>query len=842
MRTRHLFWLILLTAPMLLMCSVEGSGKPVPPLPSDFAQGATIPGWVQQLPQAGRGEVLASSVHADGRWTVLLSRPLRTRPRDMRFSFAVMDDGIAHVGKPLLRFTADPSVVPFSEVVVCRSVPNGMIVPDGVMNAAEWPATALSFIPLTDQDSLPTGAYPPTAPTVMFAASAYDDEYVYFVFQWTDPSASQSDLGPQLQWNGTSWTRRPHRANDFNENGLIDPFEAPLFTAAAEDEDRLALFFPVHDATGAFQTGAAGCATSCHQNLGLDPIGSEAVHAWLLADDRTDAWVWRASSTAPARLADDLRLGFADPALGKSGGGSGFAADAGNPPFVTQDLLNPASMFAAPPAGHAFLVEGPLQFGATTEPNFPVIPTVPTTAAPYDGLNFNGSGSPPATWTGVPPFFGNDFLPPFVQRMATDGRADVETGSTFAANKWTVEFRRRRTTRDLTGAPRSDDVQFDEDAPFKKEAFDVTSAALGLPFSVATTDRASGHGTRETLYPGPLRMSQDETLAGPVLSTDLLLHDYGAGFLPASAADFTDPRETRPAPSAGTDVNLVLKAGTNGGQTLFVLAQWDDPVPDWNRDGWSWDGFFWTRGGLEDELRFLWNATVPRDAFVSGGGCAYLCHGPAGPLGAPSAAHFSTAAINEAADVWRWMAGRGGPISVADDETADWRFFDGVDGSSANAAIHGDAGRSAFTVNFDPARTFPVFMADTDPNANAPFISLAGAPAAVPFVDVLGNLPPPPPGGGGSGVSFATQVLPIFMMHCAGCHPPFASLNLQSYSGVLAGGSSGPAVIPGNPAGSLLIRRVLGQIPPQMPLGSAPLSPQNIQLISDWIAAGAPNN
>jgi Planctomycete cytochrome C len=80
------------------------------------------------------------------------------------------------------------------------------------------------------------------------------------------------------------------------------------------------------------------------------------------------------------------------------------------------------------------------------------------------------------------------------------------------------------------------------------------------------------------------------------------------------------------------------------------------------------------------------------------------------------------------------------------------------------------------------------------------------------------------------------------VMYCMACHPPLGSLDLQTYSGILAGGASGLVVIPGNPSASLLIKRLTGEIQPQMPFGSPPLSAENIQLISDWIAAGAPNN
>ncbi len=53
------------------------------------------------------------------------------------------------------------------------------------------------------------------------------------------------------------------------------------------------------------------------------------------------------------------------------------------------------------------------------------------------------------------------------------------------------------------------------------------------------------------------------------------------------------------------------------------------------------------------------------------------------------------------------------------------------------------------------------------------------------------------------------------------------------------GGKSGPAVIPGNPEGSLLYRLVSGD-QPAMPMQGEPLRKLQIEAIKTWISAGAP--
>jgi len=62
-------------------------------------------------------------------------------------------------------------------------------------------------------------------------------------------------------------------------------------------------------------------------------------------------------------------------------------------------------------------------------------------------------------------------------------------------------------------------------------------------------------------------------------------------------------------------------------------------------------------------------------------------------------------------------------------------------------------------------------------------------------------------------------------------------LSLASYEQALRGGRNGPAIIPGNAEGSLLYRTLLGPVDgiPQMPLGQAQLSSEEIGLIRGWI-------
>jgi len=112
--------------------------------------------------------------------------------------------------------------------------------------------------------------------------------------------------------------------------------------------------------------------------------------------------------------------------------------------------------------------------------------------------------------------------------------------------------------------------------------------------------------------------------------------------------------------------------------------------------------------------------------------------------------------------------------------------------------------------------------------------------------------------GSGSAVSFSADVQPIFTASCTGigCHAgvlPAANLDLtagKSFSqlvNVNAAGCAGTEVrvTPGNSANSELAHKILGVnfcSGTQMPKGGTPLNSSEIQIITDWIDAGALDN
>ncbi len=88
---------------------------------------------------------------------------------------------------------------------------------------------------------------------------------------------------------------------------------------------------------------------------------------------------------------------------------------------------------------------------------------------------------------------------------------------------------------------------------------------------------------------------------------------------------------------------------------------------------------------------------------------------------------------------------------------------------------------------------------------------------------------------------FESSVRPVLAANCYDCHTDerMGGLRLDSRDGLLKGGRSGPAIVPGDPDKSLLIAAVRQSGALKMPKGGR-LKPAEIDALADWIRAGAP--
>src|SRR3954453_14759409 len=88
---------------------------------------------------------------------------------------------------------------------------------------------------------------------------------------------------------------------------------------------------------------------------------------------------------------------------------------------------------------------------------------------------------------------------------------------------------------------------------------------------------------------------------------------------------------------------------------------------------------------------------------------------------------------------------------------------------------------------------------------------------------------------------FESSVRPVLAENCFDCHAEekMGGLRLDSREGMLKGGRSGPAIVPGDPDKSLLITAVRQTRDTlKMPKGGK-LKPAEVEALSEWVKAGA---
>lgn len=96
-------------------------------------------------------------------------------------------------------------------------------------------------------------------------------------------------------------------------------------------------------------------------------------------------------------------------------------------------------------------------------------------------------------------------------------------------------------------------------------------------------------------------------------------------------------------------------------------------------------------------------------------------------------------------------------------------------------------------------------------------------------------------------VSFSRDVQPILNSRCIFCHGPNSivaggapnGLMLDTYDNVIFGSNFLPVLVPGEPENSTIMRMLENGT---MPAQGGPLPEDQIALIRNWIAQGAPDN
>jgi len=129
--------------------------------------------------------------------------------------------------------------------------------------------------------------------------------------------------------------------------------------------------------------------------------------------------------------------------------------------------------------------------------------------------------------------------------------------------------------------------------------------------------------------------------------------------------------------------------------------------------------------------------------------------------------------------------------------------------------------------------------------------ALAAALAAAGFsLTAYADTAPLPPASTKTGVTYDTDIKPIFDASCVKCHSgdrPKARLRMDSLAGVMKGTKEGKIVTPGDSAKSFIVKAIAHATTDQdswMPplknkAGIKPLTPDEIGLIRAWIDQGA---
>lgn len=779
---------------MMLTCSFDLGGT--------FAPGDVIPGFVLSAPGAGRDDVRADGTWSKGTWTVMFTRALvASDPLEDRdfsglpggtlysFSLAVLDN----MGGS---FDATMTSQNFGVYTLGNEASTANLKAKSVTVAPKASALDANW---GEAFTKPAGVGIPGTATgaAVTLRAAHDTDRLYLLAIWND--ATKDDLKQSWVFDGENWTRRSDKGND----GSWATIDAD---GSQWDEDRLAIWWDISVSDFA----AGGCQILCHQ----ERMGS------LTLGEKADLWHWKAARSNPMGFVDDQRLNdgtWGGVSMAGRSNDTGSGIDSAN---VTGSL--PTSMSELDPGANALYL-----FADT-------VPIAYRAAVPFVAGGFD----PNAQISG------------YVLRPPTGSRADIAAVGTWENGQWRVMF-----TRALTTSSSTEDRWFD-------------GLATGdlYHFSVAVLDNMGGafDETMWSQYAGVLTMG-DKTLQP---EANLRARQVDS----APSRDPNDPMwgpsMIKPAGSGisgtATGAAVTMRAAYDS-TNFYLLAIWVDATKDDLKESWVYDGTDWTkRSGKgadgswatidadgsqwdEDRLAIWWDISVTTGFTgpFETQGCLTLCHQH----------RMGSHTLGERADLWHWKAARTNPQGYADDQ----RLNDGTWLGHSMAGRADDTGTGMDVNNLSAG--LPVSMADDDPgNATASytrFLFSSAVPTdpnsrrAVTFVNSVPSETcvwvPITIGGAGGQVSYSLQINPLLASNCA-CHRNGAvqnGLNLDTYANLMAGGNSGAEVIPGNGAASLIYEKVSMDDPPvgaRMPLGGPYLSPDEQQMIKDWIDQGALNN
>ena len=146
-----------------------------------------------------------------------------------------------------------------------------------------WKSAAALNVPLDYTPYKPSNGYPGASRTDVVMKATYDEENIYFLVQWSDPTRSFERFPWVKQANG-SWMQRVNKDSTGHENTYY--------------EDKLAMLWNINSRT----FNNVGCAVLCHMGVDNKSAGRKYTS---LPGETVDMWHWKGVRTAPLGQIDD---------------------------------------------------------------------------------------------------------------------------------------------------------------------------------------------------------------------------------------------------------------------------------------------------------------------------------------------------------------------------------------------------------------------------------------------------------------------------------------------------------------------------------------------------------
>lgn len=139
----------------------------------------------------------------------------------------------------------------------------------------------------------------------------------------------------------------------------------------------------------------------------------------------------------------------------------------------------------------------------------------------------------------------------------------------------------------------------------------------------------------------------------------------------------------------------------------------------------------------------------------------------------------------------------------------------------------------------EPATATQAEATPTQPPAATDTVA---APTEAPATDTAVPVTEATDAPAASGISFANDIQPILGAKCAKCHgveQVKEGLDVQTYDALMAGSFNGSVITPGNANDSLFVQLI---VEGEMPNRGTKVTPEELQVIIDWVNQGALNN